>query len=84
MSKANRPRYCGTITKPTKDGCWIVRSKWRRGEKTIERDKQMFDSPQAAAEYAAELEQRHAPKKENVRTPARVVHRNHYCGVPVE
>lgn len=84
MSEANRPRYCGTITKPTKDGCWIVRSKWRRGEKTIERDKQTFDSPQAAAEYAAELEQRHAPKPENVRTPARVVHRNHYCGVPVE
>lgn len=44
----------------------------------------MFDSQQAAAEYAAELEQRHAPKPENVRTPARVVHRNHYCGVPVE
>lgn len=88
MSKANRPRYCGTITKPTKDGCWIVRSKWRRGEKTIELDKQTFDSRQAAAEYAAEyaaeLEQRHAPKGENVRTPARVVYRNHYHGVPVE
>nr|WP_101127839.1 hypothetical protein [Neisseria meningitidis]DAU37624.1 MAG TPA: hypothetical protein [Caudoviricetes sp.] len=84
MSKANRPRYCGTITNPTESGCWIVRSKWRRGEKTIERDKQTFDSQQAAAEYAAELEQRHAPKKENVRTPANVVHRNHYCGVPVE
>lgn len=83
MNKANRPRYCGTITKPTKDGCWIVRSKWRRGDKTIERDKQTFDSPQAAAEYRA-IGQRHAPKKENVRTPARVVHRNHYCGMPVE
>ena len=64
MSKANQPRYCGTITNPTESGCWIVRSEWRRGEKTIERDKQTFDSPQAAAEYAAELEQRHAPEKE--------------------
>ena len=74
MSKANRPRYCGTITKPTKAGCWIVRSKWRRGGKTIERDKQTLDSQQTAAEYADELEQRHAPKKEKIRMVVNVTH----------
>ena len=73
MSKTNRPRYCGTITKPTKDGCWIVRSKWRRGEKNIERDKQTFDNPQAAAE----LEQRHAPKKEQIRMVVNVTYHPH-------
>ena len=84
MSKAIPPRYCGTITKPTKGGCWIVRSKWRRGDKTIERDKQTFDSLQTAAEYAAELEQRHAPKRENVRATVRIVYRNHYYNAPEE
>ena len=73
MSKANQPRYCGTITKPTKGGCWIVRSKWRRGGKTIERDKQTFDSRQTAAE----LEQRHAPKKEKIRMAVNVTYHPH-------
>ena len=77
MSKANRTRYCGTITKPTENGCWIVRSKWRRGNKTIERDKQTFDSRQTAAEYAAELEQRHAPKKEKIRAVVHITYHPH-------
>ena len=77
MSKANRTRYCGTITNPTENGCWIVRSKWRRGDKTIARDKQTFDNPQAAAEYAAELEQRHAPKKEKIRAVVNVTYYPH-------
>lgn len=73
MSKANRTRYCGTITNPTENGCWIVRSKWRRGDKTIERDKQTFDNQQTAAE----LEQRHAPKKEKIRMVVNVAYYPH-------
>ncbi len=77
MSKANLPRYCGTTTKLAKAGGWIVRSKWRRGGKTIERDKQTFDSRQTAAEYADELEQRHAPKKEKIRMAVNVTYHPH-------